>query len=119
MINNDNEKEVKPIRKVVYVETKNETETMENIYNQLKIAVDTDNRNDIGQLVGAYFICDYYTLSNKEVDQIGGIDYFYNNMKALEQILQQLKKLYFLKSHISLKLLHKYLYSNRQLTTLK
>ncbi len=81
MINNDNEKEVKPIRKVVYVETKNETETMENIYNQLKIAVDTDNRNDIGQLVGAYFICDYYTLSNKEVDQIGGIDYFYNNKK--------------------------------------
>ena len=27
MINNDNEREVKPIRKVVYVETKNETET--------------------------------------------------------------------------------------------
>ena len=48
-----------------------------------------------------------------------GIIDFYNNMKTLEQILQQLKKLYFLKPHISLKLLHKYLYSNRQLTTLK
>lgn len=81
IINNDNEKEVKYDNKVVYEESKNETKIMEDIYNQLKVAVNNDNRADIGQLVGAYFICDYYTLSNKSINQIGGIDYFYNNKK--------------------------------------
>lgn len=82
IINNDKDvKETQKPTQVVYTEVKNETALMENVFNQLKIAVNRDNREDIGQLVGTYFICDYYTLSNKDVDQIGGIDYFYNNKK--------------------------------------
>ena len=32
-------------------------------------------------MVAAYFVSDYYTLSNKEDGEIGGIDYFYADKK--------------------------------------
>lgn len=81
IINNDSDMKDVPKTTVVYTEVKKETDLMENIYNQLKIAVNRNNKEDVAQLVGTYFICDYYTLSNKDLDQIGGIEYFYNNKK--------------------------------------
>lgn len=81
IINGENDIQKPQQQVMVYKEQKNETELMENIYNQLKVAVDRNKSDDISQLVGAYFICDYYTLSNKILDQIGGIEYFYTNKK--------------------------------------
>ena len=54
---------------------------MSDIYNQLKTAINRDNKEDIRQLVGAYFVVDYFTLSNKKENQIGGVDYFYSDKK--------------------------------------
>ena len=81
ILNKEDDKKESQKQTVVYTEEENETKLMENIYNQLKIAVNRNNKDDIGQLVGTYFICDYYTLSNKSVDQIGGINYFYSDKK--------------------------------------
>lgn len=66
---------------VTYQESEHSTKLMGNIYNQLKIAVKANDRSHIGELVGTYFICDYYTLANKEIDEIGGINYFYSDKK--------------------------------------
>lgn len=81
ILNNDDKPKPSVVPKVEYVESIHQTKLMENIYNQLKTAVNANDREDIGKLVGTYFICDYYTLSQKEIDQIGGIDYFYKDKK--------------------------------------
>ncbi len=62
-------------------EVTHETPLMSNIYNQLKTAVSRNKKEDIRQLVAAYFITSYFTLSNKVENQIGGIDYFYTDKK--------------------------------------
>ena len=64
-----------------YVENENETQLMKNIYNKLKIAYDNENEEEVYQLVGAYFAVDYFTLTNKVEDQIGGTNYFYSYKK--------------------------------------
>lgn len=81
ILNNDDKPKPSVVPKVEYVESIHQTKLMENVYNQLKTAVNANDREDIGKLVGTYFICDYYTLSQKEIDQIGGIDYFYIDKK--------------------------------------
>lgn len=82
LINNQPKKK-KPSQelKVVYKVVDKETKLMGTVYNQLKIAIEEKDKEMIGKMVGTYFICDYYTLSNKEKDQIGGVDYFYSEKK--------------------------------------
>ena len=67
--------------KIVYEASENETKLMSNIYNQLTTAINSNDRENIGELVGTYFVCDYYTLTNKSLDQIGGVNYFYSDKK--------------------------------------
>lgn len=67
--------------KIVYEASENETKLMSNIYNQLTTAINSNYRENIGELVGTYFVCDYYTLTNKSLDQIGGVNYFYSDKK--------------------------------------
>lgn len=66
---------------VVYKEAENETSLMSNIYNQINIATNRNDKVSLRELVAVYFAVDYYTLSNKEKDQIGGVDYFYSDKK--------------------------------------
>ena len=80
VINKEDQKINEPVT-ITYTELKNETEIMSDVYNQLNTAVISNNKADIGKMVGTYFICDYYTLSNKTKDQIGGIEYFYSDKK--------------------------------------
>ncbi len=80
VINKEDQKVNEPVT-ITYTEIKNETKIMSDIYNQLNTAVIANNKADIGKMVGTYFICDYYTLSNKTKNQIGGIDYFYSDKK--------------------------------------
>lgn len=80
-INQDNKPPKKEPVKIEYKEATQETALMSDIYNQLKTAINRDNKEDIRQLVGAYFVVDYFTLSNKKENQIGGVDYFYSDKK--------------------------------------
>lgn len=64
-----------------YKEAKNETQLMKNIYNKLKIAFDNEKEEEVYKLVGSYFAVDYFNLTNKNIDEIGGIDYFYQDKK--------------------------------------
>lgn len=65
-----------------YQANENETFLMKNVYNQLKLAFDSNNQEDIYQLVGTYFAIDYFTLSNdNDTSVIGGIEYFYQPKK--------------------------------------
>ena len=66
---------------IEYVESQNETSLMSDIYNQLVTAINRGDKKTERQLVAAYFVSDYYTLSNKEEGKIGGIDYFYADKK--------------------------------------
>lgn len=66
---------------IEYKEVENETTLMSNVYNQLKTACQRNKKEDIRQLVATYFAIDYFTLSNKEENQIGGMDYFYSDKK--------------------------------------
>lgn len=66
---------------IEYVESQNETSLMSDIYNQLVTAINRGDKTAERQLVAAYFVSDYYTLSNKEKGEIGGIDYFYVEKK--------------------------------------
>lgn len=80
---NKQEKEVpkKDNVTVEYKESTQETTIMSDIYNQLNIAVDRNNKEDIRQLVAAYFLADFYTLSNKKENEIGGVEYLYADKK--------------------------------------
>ena len=64
-----------------YKQAKNETQLMKNIYNKLKIAFDNEKEEEVYKLVGYYFAVDYFNLTNKNIDEIGGIDYFYQDKK--------------------------------------
>ena len=79
----NNEEEATPQKNVTieYVESQNETTLMSDIYNQLITAINRGDKKTERQLVAAYFVSDYYTLSNKDSGQIGGIDYFYADKK--------------------------------------
>lgn len=81
VLNKDSTTEPKPEQEIVYQEEKNETKLMSNIYNQMKIAHARNDKEQIRELVSAYFLTDYYTLTNKQKDEIGGISYFYDNKK--------------------------------------
>lgn len=82
MINKDDDTKVQKAPETIeYVEAKQETSLMSNIYNQLVTAIHRGNKEDERQLVAAYFAVDYLTLSNKQDQQIGGIDYFYADKK--------------------------------------
>lgn len=82
IINNDTNQKPKVETAVEYKEVKNQTKIMEDIYNQLKSAINRNDKMEISKLVGTYFACDYYTLINKRENQIGGMDYFYNSKKS-------------------------------------
>lgn len=79
----NNEEKAVPQKKVTieYVELSDETSLMSDIYNQLVTAINRGDKKTERQLVAAYFVSDYYTLSNKEDGKIGGIDYFYADKK--------------------------------------
>ena len=79
----NHEEKVIPQKSVTieYVESENETSLMSDIYNQLVTAINRGDKKAERQLVAAYFVSDYYTLSNKEEGKIGGIDYFYADKK--------------------------------------
>ncbi|MCD7892171.1 MAG: undecaprenyl/decaprenyl-phosphate alpha-N-acetylglucosaminyl 1-phosphate transferase [Erysipelotrichaceae bacterium] len=79
-IDNQQEEEAKrETIEVLYVQEDDETELMSDIYNQLESTVQRGDNESERQLVAAYFVSDYFTLSNKEEDEIGGIDYFYQD----------------------------------------
>lgn len=83
-INNNNKKKStnKPTtNEIVYKEVTPQTSLMSNIYNQMTIAKSRSKENQVRELVAAYFVADFYTLSNKQKDQIGGVDYFYIDKK--------------------------------------
>lgn len=82
IINNESNQKPKIETAVEYKEVKDQTKIMEDIYNQLKSAINRNDKMEISKLVGTYFVCDYYTLINKKENQIGGMDYFYNSKKS-------------------------------------
>ncbi len=78
------QEEKKPVTQpatVEYKQSTNETKLMSSIYRQLTDASRRDDKEETRELVSAYFAADYFTLSNKEQDQIGGEDYFYTDKK--------------------------------------
>ena len=75
----DHKKIEKPI---VYKQYEDETQVMGKVFNQLESAIYAQKKNKIGELVGTYFVLDYFTLSNKEVNEIGGIDYLFNDKEV-------------------------------------
>ena len=62
-----------------YVESETSTSLMDDIYNKLSIAFNNEDKESEYQLVSAYFVSDYFTLSNKESGDVGGLDYFYED----------------------------------------
>ncbi|MEG0591949.1 MAG: MraY family glycosyltransferase [Coprobacillus sp.] len=80
-INNDKKPTSKPSNEIVYKEVSKQTSLMSNIYNQLSVAKSRNKDEQVRELVAAYFVADFYTLSNKQKDQIGGVDYFYKDKK--------------------------------------
>ncbi len=64
-----------------YIAQENETDLLKDIYNKLNIAFDNNDKSQVYELVSAYFAVDYFTLVNKNKDQIGGSDYFYEDRK--------------------------------------
>lgn len=68
-------------KEFLYIAQENETNLLKDIYNKLKIAFDSNDKSEIYKLVSAYFAVDYFTLVNKEKDQIGGSDYFYEDKR--------------------------------------
>lgn len=81
MMNKEDVPKKSKTQTVTYQEAKKETKLMSDIYNQMGIAIERNNQESLRQLVSAYFVADYYTLSNKEKDEIGGVDYFYSEKK--------------------------------------
>lgn len=77
---NDSNKKEEPIV-INYVQQDNQTTIMGNVYNQLESAISSGKREKTGELVGIYFICDYYTLKYKAENEIGGVDYLLKEKK--------------------------------------
>lgn len=98
IINNEQTPHIEPNRpQMIYKESQHETKLMSNIYNQLTTAIHSSNQEDIGKLVGTYFVCDYYTLAQKPIDKIGGIDYFYKDKK--DDFITYAKNDYYKEAH--------------------
>lgn len=66
---------------ITYIKQDNQTVLMGNVYNQLENAILNNKKSNVGELVGIYFICDYYTLAGKDTNEIGGTDYFLKEKK--------------------------------------
>lgn len=66
-------------REFSYVEEDNSTTLMKDIYNKLEVAFNNNSKVEEYQLVSAYFTVDYFTLSNKSKNEVGGMDYFYKD----------------------------------------
>jgi len=82
IINTEEQSQKKPAQpKIEYRESSNETTLMSDVYNQLISAIHRNDKESERELTAAYFVIDFYTLSNKEKDSIGGIDYFYDDKK--------------------------------------
>lgn len=54
---------------------------LDNIYVRLDKAFQNRRINDECQLVASYFAVDYFTLKDKEDDQVGGLDYIYGELQ--------------------------------------
>jgi hypothetical protein len=67
--------------KIEYVQLDDSTRYMDEVYSLLKKSVIKRDKEKTRELVALYFACDYYSLSNKEIDEIGGMDYFYKDKK--------------------------------------
>lgn len=82
VLNNKKEEEPKvnvQDTKIEYVELEDSTDYMKDIYPLMKKAVLKRDKEKIRELVALYFACDYYSLSNKEENEIGGMEYFYKD----------------------------------------
>ena len=66
---------------IKYTRDDNETELMSDIYTHLEDAISSKDEEKQGTDVGLYFASDYYSLTNKEVDEIGGTEFFYSKKK--------------------------------------
>lgn len=66
------------MRTVTYAMGSDPTPLMTKIHKEIE-----KNQNNVtlvlGKYIAAYFACDFYTLSNKEKNDIGGTDYFYKS----------------------------------------
>ncbi len=76
---NNQPRPVTKTNRITYVEADNETSLMKSIYAKITDNEKQTAHNELCQYVAAYFATDYYTLSNKEENEIGGIDYFYSS----------------------------------------
>ncbi|EMD17617.1 hypothetical protein HMPREF9943_00049 [Eggerthia catenaformis OT 569 = DSM 20559] len=72
--------------KVQYQEASNPTSLMKTIYSNIEKVVKSRQKKEEREYVAAYFAADYYSLSNKNKDEIGGTSYYYskniNNFKS-------------------------------------
>lgn len=64
----------------LYQSNENSTALMTTIYNRLT-SQRTLTSKRVGRYAAAYFAVDYYTLSNKVKDEIGGLSYFYKDRR--------------------------------------
>ncbi len=65
--------------KIEYIQIEDSTNYMNEVYPLIKKAVIKRDKEKIRELVALYFACDYYSLSNKDENEIGGMDYFYKD----------------------------------------
>lgn len=64
------------IKPITYVEVTDGTELMKTIYKDIE---STRDRTALREYVAAYFAADFYSLKNKDKDEIGGTNYFYQD----------------------------------------
>lgn len=57
-------------------------ELLDEIYTRLDKAYQNRQSNEECQLVASYFAVDYFTLKDKEENQIGGLDYIYPDLQS-------------------------------------
>ncbi len=77
---NTSEKKEEPIV-IEYIQQENESDLMSAVYSSLQNNLTKGKKLKTGELVGVYFICDYYTLLYKEKNEIGGSDYLLKEKK--------------------------------------
>ena len=66
---------------IEYVEQENGSDLMSDVYISLQNNLNKGKRMKTAELVGVYFVCDYYTLLYKEKNEIGGTDYLLKEKK--------------------------------------
>jgi hypothetical protein len=64
-----------------YIKTSS-NELLDEIYTRLDKAYQNRQLNEECQLVASYFAVDYFTLKDKEENQIGGLDYIYPDLQS-------------------------------------